>query len=334
MMSLLFFVAVLVSLVGYFIALQGLQVSWKRTLPNSYKLVFCVVWGIEAIYDFPILLMARAENDNNLIVILTIVLIVMMLCKLLFVPAMIQKRDEAQSEISFKNALLYGFASKEQKKYRKLTSKEFADQNHIDYIPMVTGNMIERNDVERFIAIENKYIKLYPFNDGDKYSHKKEWFGRFERNGEVYYAKIMDTKKAFNNITNLKEILMQMIQIYFDNMAKDIFIDPYEFALMLEDQPKEEYRGRAKLVITADTLKNRIIEVDEKENAKKYYINRFLDCFLGWNFGKIINNDVELQLRINQLNDYAILKGMRSSFQTYGINLVFNEDVQEYKLKS
>lgn len=332
MMSLEYVICFILGLALLFMGFQGTRAGWDRSVPVSYKIAYVFIYICYMIFCFNVTIGTIGPDIPLKIQIASFVLLGFLLGTTILIPNVLLSKGIRK--ISFKNTLLYGFASKEEKKYRKLTSKEFADQNHTDYIPSVRGNIIEKNDVERIVAMENKYIEFYPFNDGSKYSHKKEWFGRFERNGEVYYAKIMDTKKAFNSITNLKEILMQMIQLYFDNMAKDIFMDPYKFALMLEDEPKEGYCGRAKLIITANTLTNRAIEVDEKENAKKYFLNRFLDCFLGWNFGKIINDDVELQVRIKQLNDYAILKGMRSSFQKYGTNLEFNEDIQQYKLNS
>ena len=320
---------------GVFLIFMGFQANhagWTRKIPTSYRVTYLclyVCYVVQAIY------LVRNISDNPSIteVFVASLLVALIIANLIDMPTVMLTREGVIRKISFKNTLLYGFNKKEEK-YRKLSAEEFAEQNNIDYIPIVGGDRIENDDeVERIVANENKYIKFYPFNDGYNYSPKKEWFGKFEKEGSVYYAMMLDTKKAFNCITNLNDILMQMIQLYCDNMNNDVFLDPYEFALILEDEPKEGYVGRAKLAITADTIKHKNIEADEREERKKYYLNRLLDCFIGWNFGVIIENNTDLMVKVMLLNDWVITKGMRAP-RGAGSKLHFDEYIKRYKLKT
>lgn len=333
MMSLAYMFCILLGVGIVFMGFQANQAGWTRLVPNSYKVTYIVLYVCYIIFMI-CLIINSIDNVSTVIEIADSLLFGLMIAQTVLIPTSIITREGIIRKISFKNTLLYGLERKEEKEYRKLTSYEFAEQNNMDYISIVGGNRIENDDeVERIVARENRYIKFYPFNDGYTYSPKKEWFGKFEKDGAVYYAMIMDTKKAFNCITNLKDILMQMIQIYCDNINKDVFIDPYEFALMLEDDPKEGYVGRAKLVITADTIKNKNIEVDEKEKRKKYYLNRMLDCFLGWNFGAVIEENTDLMVKVMLLNDWAITKGLRTS-KRIGNKLYFDDYIKAYNLKT
>lgn len=332
MMSLAYTCCLILGVFLIFMGFQANNAGWTRKIPASYRLTYFVLYVcyvVQAIY------LARSIGDDPSVgnAFVTSILIALVIANMVLIPAVILTREGVTRKISFKNTLLYGFNKKEEE-YRKLNVEEFADLNNIDYIPFVGGSVIENDEgIERIVASENKYIRFYPFNDGYNYSPKKEWFGKFEKDGSVYYAMMLDTKKAFNCITNLKDILMQMIQLYCDNMNNDVFLDPYEFALILEDEPKEGYVGRAKLAITADTIKNKNIEADEREERKKYYLNRLLDCFIGWNFGVIIENNTDLMVKVMLLNDWVITKGMRVPKGT-GSKLHFDEYIKRYKLKT
>lgn len=332
MMSLVYAYCIILGIALIFMGFQATHAGWTRKIPISYRvtyLVLYVCYVVQSIY------VARNIGDNPSFakVLVVSILIALAIANITVVPSVILTREGVIKKISFRNTLLYGFNKKEEE-YRKLTAEEFADQNNIDYIQAVGGNIIENDEgIERIVARENKYIRFYPFNDGYNYSPKKEWFGKFERDGAVYYAMMLDTKQAFSCITNLKDILMQMIQIYCDNMNKDVFLDPYEFALELEDEPKEGYVGRAKLVITADTIKNKNIEADEREDRKKYYLNRLLDCFIGWNFGTVIEENTDLMVKVMLLNDWVITKGLRVP-KGVGSKLYFDDYIKRYKLRT
>ncbi len=342
MMSLAIFICLFTGFFLIFMGLRAHTVSQTRKLPPSYKILYFVLY---VCYVVMALLLAKQivhteilrDSMNNIglgyVIIASLMIALIFACTFMMVEVMFNTNDSIR-KISLEAALFNLFTKKEDKEYQQIDVETFAEKNHLDYVSVITGNRIENDDddIERIIAKDNKYIKLYPYNDGYNYSPKKQWFGKFEKDGVVYYAMIMDTKKAFSCITNLKEILMQMIQLYWDSVENDVFMDPYEFGLMLEGKVTEGYVGRAKLLITADTIKNRKIEVDERERARKYYLNRFLDCFIGWNFGVIISEDVELQIRLNQLNEYVIQKGLRTD-KRIGTNLDFSDYIQKYRLK-
>lgn len=331
-MMLAYVFCIVLGIVIVFMGFQAHNAGWTRVVPISYKVTYMVLYVCYVVLGMN-LAINIGEHPSLAKALAISTIIAFIIADMVLIPTVVTTRLGAIKKISFKNVLRYGLEKKEEKAYRKLSSHEFAEQNNVDYISVVGGSIIENDEgVERIVARENKYIKFYPFNDGYNYSPKKEWFGKFEKDGAVYYAKIMDTKKAFKCITNLKEILMQMIQIYCDNMKNDVFIDPYEFALMLEDKPKEGYVGRAKLVITADTIKNKNVEVDEKEKMKKYYLNRLLDCFLGWNFGAVIGENTDLMVKVMLLNNWVIAKGLRE--RRYGTKLYFDDYIQKYKLRA
>lgn len=333
MMSLAYVFCIALGFATLFMGFQATHAGWTRKIPNSYRVTYFVLYVCYVVWSIYLARDIISTSSSSGSALAASILIAIIIADMVLGSSILITREGVIRKISFKNTLIYGLQKKIEKEYQKLNPEEFAEKNNMEYISVVCGNRIENDEeIERIVARDNKYIKFYPYNDGYNYSPKKEWFGRFEKDGTVYYAMIMDAKKAFNCITNLKEILMQMIQLYWDSIEHDVFMDPYEFALLLEDEPTERYMGRAKLVITADTIKNRRIEVDEKEKARKYCINRFLDCFIDWNFGAIINEDVELQIRLNQLNELAILKGLRES-RRIGAKLEFNEYIQKYKLE-
>lgn len=344
MMSLTIFICLFYGVLLVAMGLRAYYVSQTRILPTSYKLIYFIMYVcyvVMAICLINELMPISTLNDpvksalgETIIVSIMIALII---ADLFIMPAVMFNTNHSIRKISLRVALFGGFTKKEEKEYQEINVREFAGKYNIDYVPVINGDIIESNDFfERIVAKDNKYIRFYPYNDGFTHSLKKQWFGKFIIKGEewiVRYLMIIDSKKAFNNITNLKEILMQMIQLYWDNLDNDIFMDPYEFGLMLEDEPVEGYVGRARLVITADTIKNRKIEVDEKDHARQYYLNRFLDCFMSWNFGAIIEQDIELQERLNQLNELAIVKGIREHRPNSG-ELEFNNYIKKYNLKT
>lgn len=333
--------------IGVLLIAMGLRaayVSKNRILPTSYKLTYFILYVcyiVMAISLVEKLMPIATWNDSVKSsvgeAIIVSIMIALAFADIFIMPTVMFNTNHSIRKMSFKAALFGGFTKKEEKEYQKINAREFADKYNLEYSMVVCGDIIESDDYcERIIAKDNKYVRFYPYNDGYTYTPKRQWFGKFIIKGDewiVRYLMIMDSKKAFSNITNLKEILMQMIELYWDNIDKDVFMDPYEFGLMLEDEPAEGYVGHARLVITADTIKNRKIDVDEKEHARQYYLNRFLDCFMSWNFGAIIEQDVELQVRLNQLNELAILKGIRKPRYNNG-ELEFNEYIKRYKLKT
>lgn len=344
MMSFAIFMCLFIGVLLIVMGIRAYVISQTRIIPTSYKLIYFALYVCYAVMASCLIneLMPFSTLNDPVSTalgdtIIVSVMIALAVADIFIMPTVMFNTKHSIRKMSLKAALFGGFSKREEKEYQKINVRAFADKYDLDYISVISGDVIESDDFcERIIAKDNKYIRFYPYNDGYTYSRKKQWFGKFIIKGDewiVRYLMIMDSKKAFSNITNLKEILMQMIELYWDSVDTDVFMDPYEFGLMLEDEPAEGYVGRARLVITADTIKNRKIEVDEKEHARQYYLNRFLDSFMGWNFGAIIEQDVELQVRLNQLNELAILKGIRKP-RFHSGELEFNDYVKRYKLKT
>lgn len=220
--------------------------------------------------------------------------------------------------------------------YRKLTAKTFAEQNGIEYIPSV-----EQEDVTNYetnseeeptqhitqLLVKYNYVSFLPINDG-KDSKPIEWVKEVtsEDFAVPYLGEVLTNTDLFNGITNLEEILEQMISLYSDNIGKDVFISPYDFALKLKGEIKENYQGPAELVITNQTVLNSKVSSTEKLEMKKNCINTFLDVFLTLNFGEVFRKNKALDKKLRDFNAKVIEKGLRRHEVT--IKATYNKDVQ------
>ena len=146
--------------------------------------------------------------------------------------------------------------------------------------------------------ITDDLIYFYPPNDGAPTM-------------PFYYYKdnklILSNNQAYQEIKNLDEILLEMVKIYNYGIDNNIGFNPYRF--MLELQKKDEdYTYEAKLVITDAAIKN-----DDDSSTVAYQLNRFLDHFIGWNFGVSINRSRKLEDALLRLNHKAIENGLREN---------------------
>lgn len=214
-------------------------------------------------------------------------------------------KQDKWRELPLRKMLLRKIATEKDLEYRKLTSKDFAMANRIEYIPNVIVR--ERPSVQRkkYVARDNRYILLKPYRNGDK-ATVVEWYG--EKND--CFFKILDNYDSFKSITNLEEILFQIITLYTDFIDRDIFIDFTGFAIKLEDEVTENYQGRATLVITDELIQNDNVEYEDRYIAKKYYLNSFIIHFIGWNFSDIARNNVLVKLGLTELKKLARDRGL------------------------
>lgn len=60
----------------------------------------------------------------------------------------------------------------------------------------------------------------------------------------------MDNQSSFKNITNLSEILLQMVRLYAKYIDENVFIGSFGFAIKLDEEVRPDYVGRATLVMT------------------------------------------------------------------------------------
>ncbi len=213
--------------------------------------------------------------------------------------------------------------------YKTINAENIALENDIEYISKVKVKKMDKKNegVNRVFVGEGKYILLHPANDGLP-TCPIEWYGRFKRKPKM----IMDNQSSFKEIINLSSLLLQMIRLYVKYIDEDIFIASAGFAARLDDEIKAKYIGKASLVLTKDSIRNDKVKVDQVFEAKKYFINEFLDHYIGWNFGIAIKNDSELQKELNLFNDLVISKRLRE-YAGNGFDVWQSKDVVHYKLK-
>ena len=131
--------------------------------------------------------------------------------------------------------------------FQRITAKEVAKENGLDYIPKVTSRKIRVKDryANQFYARMGCYILFYPANDGMP-TCPFEWYGKFDGSIEM----IMDNHSSFKGITNLSDILLQMVRLYAKYIDENVFIGSFGFAIKLDEEVRPDYVGRATLVMT------------------------------------------------------------------------------------
>jgi len=152
------------------------------------------------------------------------------------------------------------------------------------------------------LEMDNNKIFFYPINDGFPTCDFE-----FYKNGNL----IINNKKNYSEITNLDEILLNLVKTYSYSLDSKIVLDPYYFMLELTDNITPSYKGKASLVVTDKAIRNQFLNKDNFDEANKYYINHFLDHFIGWNFGLSINGNEVLKKALESLNKKVISKGLR-----------------------
>lgn len=171
----------------------------------------------------------------------------------------------------------------------------------------------------------NSMIYFYPPNDGmPTYPFK------FYKNNQL----IIDNQEVFSQINNLDEILIKMTKIISHALDNNIIINPYNFMLELKDKIGLNYSGRAELVMTDGTIVNDKLSEYDFNEAREYFINRYLDHFIGWNFGVSVNRNEELRNLLEELNYKVIDMGLRKhagiGFEVYGTAKDICHGVQHY----
>ena len=185
---------------------------------------------------------------------------------------------------------------------------------------------INKEHVNAF-EISNNLVYFYPLNDG-----KPTCGFEFYKNGEL----VIDNDKEYSQISNLDEILLQMVRIFNQSIDNRIVLDPYYFMLELTDEICENYHGNVNLVITEKAIRNQKLNEENFDEATKYFINHFLDHFIGWNFGLSVNRNEDLKRELEELNEKVIDMGIREwagpGFEVYGVEDEVYDGLQHYKL--
>ena len=175
--------------------------------------------------------------------------------------------------------------------------------------------------------ISNNLVYFYPLNDG-----MPTCGFEFYKNGEL----VIDNDKEYSQISNLDEILLQMVRIFNQSLDNRIVLDPYYFMLELTDEPCKDYKGNVSLVITEKAIRNQKLNDNNFDEATKYFINHFLDHFIGWNFGLSVNRNEDLKRELEELNEKVIDMGIRewagSGFEVHGVEDEVHNGLQHYTL--
>ena len=203
--------------------------------------------------------------------------------------------------------------------------KEIADYLNLKF-NLHDLKKINKEHVNAF-EISNNLVYFYPLNDG------------MPRCGFEFYKNdklIIDNDKEYSQISNLDEILLQMVRIFNQSLDNRIVLDPYYFMLELTDEICENYHGSANLVITEKAIRNQKLNEENFDEATKYFINHFLDHFIGWNFGLSVNRNEVLKRELEELNEKVIDMGIREwagpGFEVYGVENEVYDGLQRYKL--
>lgn len=204
---------------------------------------------------------------------------------------------------------------------------DIADRVGLEFTTFGLKRIYGYRGTNRFNMGDNNVVFFYPVNDGMPTCPFE-----FLKDNKV----VMHNQNVYSEITNLDEIILQMVRIFDKALDEGIVIDPYSFMLKLNDEIIEDYKGAASLVITEKAIINRKLNERNFDNAQKYFINHFLDHFIGWNFGVSVNRCETLRNELEQLNEKVIDKGIREyagpGFEVYGYDNVEFNGLQHYTL--
>ena len=219
-------------------------------------------------------------------------------------------------------------------KLLKKTYEEYKENNIINAIANSLGLKLCYHNLEKMkkdytnaFEISNNLVYFYPLNDG-----YPTCAFEFYQNGEL----IIDNNKEYSQISNLDDIILQMVRIFNQSLDKGIVLDPYYFMLELTDKVCKNYNGSANLIITEKAIRNQKLNDKNFDEAQRHFINHFLDHFIGWNFGLSVNRNETLKKELEELNEKVIDMGIREyagpGFEVYGTEDEAINGLQHYIL--
>lgn len=288
---------------------HGISVAEKRRVAKSY--CFACLLGVAVDLYLTIYFATKVSSFSGAHCVIVAICICISFSLL---AVFITMNSEAKGdEISFKDMFFKMFLKKEDLLYQEYTSKKFAAMKKIQYISKIdVQELIKSSEVKRVIAEKKEYVLFKPLYGSNGKLTNLEWYGEFsEDSAAVEYRRILTNQDSFSCITNLEQILDQLIELYIDSVNDDWFINPYGFALELEGKIVSEYQGKARLLITDKVILNKHVEYDQKEAYKKKLIDEFLEDFIGANFIKIIADNPKLKKQLERLEYTASDKFIR-----------------------
>lgn len=242
------------------------------------------------------------------------------------------KRENNGSKAN--NAVLAKSDSKHREDKRKSIASNYDKLKTVKKIAESLNLKLRRHYLKKIesdhfnsFEISDNLIYLYPLNDG------------FPTCGFEFYKDgrlVISNNEEYSQISNLDDILLQMVRAYDQSLDNKIVLDPYYFMLELTDEVCGNYHGSANLVITEKAIRNQVLNERNFDEANKCFINHFLDHFMGWNFGLSINRNETLKKELEQLNQKVIDMGIReyagTGFEVYGGEDEVHDGLQHYSL--
>ena len=175
-------------------------------------------------------------------------------------------------------------------------------------------------DGKNSYIMNNNMVYFYPKNDG--FSVCPLEFCKDKRR-----IKVIDNQRNFLQITNLEDILIKMINVIDLALDNNVIINSYDFVLELKDDIKSNYEGSAELVLPSSAIVDDLqLSNIERLEAQKHFLNYFLDHFLGWNFGYIIDRSPRLQSEIERFNNKVIDLKLREAQKDNMISEILNNE--------
>lgn len=303
-----FFVSLFLIVLVIGMILYGISIADKRRIAKSY--CYACLAGILLDFVLTIVFATKIEVFSTLQVVImgvSIPISVMLLVVLVGV-----NEDAKGDEISFKDMFAKLSLDKKDLLYKQYTAKKFASMKKIQYVSNINvQDLIESSDSKKVIAEKKEYVLFEPLYSSNGKLNNLEWYGEFvEGRSSAIYARILTNKDSFSCITNLEDILMQLIELYEDSLDEDWFINPYGFALELKGNISPEYNGNAGLIITDKAIINERVEYDKKLFYKKKMLSEFLEDFMSVNFMKAVTDNPRLKIALDNLETDAREKEM------------------------
>ena len=172
----------------------------------------------------------------------------------------------------------------------------FGNENNILYIPNARGKRLKGKNHNKFYAKKGMYLLLHPSNDGLP-RWPIEWYANINGKPEM----LMDNQHAFNCITNLNDIILQMIKLY----TKYINDDRDKIKIIIEELTTS-YIYEPNLMSFLD---NKLKLVDYKEEGDVLFLN-FNDYFFDSS---------------NKVLEEVIYSIAYSVFDCYDVNMIMFE---------
>lgn len=305
MSVLVFLLTVSFGIFSMFIGMCGATIvsNSKQNLPKSYRIMY--LSAFIGLLFFAILLSLKIGYDFSYEGEILVALVLINVPLVIYVFS--SRTSKGRKSVAFKNVFFKYKVTEEDLAYQKLTSKEFAEENGIEFIPSVVKKRLSSMEKKKkYVAMDNRCISLYPYKHGNSIT-PIEWYGENEK-GE--YFLILSNKNCFEGITNLDDILFDIIRLYSKYIGDDVFIDFSGFAIKLQDEVTKNYKGRASLVVTEELIQNDRIEYEDRYNAKSYYVKIFLTHFIGWNFGRHARQSTSLKVALYELRKLIAKEGL------------------------